>query len=102
MIDHAPGTIDVHGNVTGHEEIVRSLGGCVLYGEEEEGTTIHVVFLQHADASRVVKLAAPRFPSLRIVADPPTQGVVLSGRHEIVRAAKSFVEAVDRLSSSSQ
>jgi hypothetical protein len=100
VIDHARGTIHVHGNVTGHEEIVRSLGGCVLYGDDEEGTVVDVVFLSHADASRVVKLAAPRFPELRMVADPTTQGVVLSGRQEIVNAAKSFVQAVDLLSAS--
>ncbi|MGZ6082989.1 MAG: hypothetical protein ACXWUE_05950 [Polyangiales bacterium] len=97
VIDHATGALDVHADGPGHEEVVRRLGGCVLYPDPPcEDCVLEVVALEHARADGVQRaLAALPALDVRVVVDEATNSLVLLGRAERTARARALAVVLD-------
>lgn len=77
------------------------LGGCVLYGEDtRDGWSTAVVALAHLSAADGVLVAGPASEGVKIVADVPTNSVVLHGPDGEVTRIRALVWTADCLAAS--
>ncbi len=100
-VDRAAGTLSALANARGHERMVILLGGCVLYGEDTRGGwSTAVVALAHLSAADGVLVAGPASEGVKIVADVPTNSVVLHGPDGEVTRIRALVWTADCLAAS--
>lgn len=97
-VDRAAGTLSALADARGHERIVILLGGCVLYGDDtRDGWGTAVVALAHVSAADALLAAGPASEGVKIVADVPTNSVVLHGPDGEVARIRALVRAADCL-----
>lgn len=97
-LDRAAGTVSVLADARGHERIVLLLGGCVLYGEDaREGWSTAVVALANLSAADGVLASGPPSEGVRVVADVPTNSVVLYGPDGEVARRRALIWTADCL-----
>ncbi|MFO0592027.1 MAG: hypothetical protein U0441_31055 [Polyangiaceae bacterium] len=97
-LDRAAGTVSVVADARGHERIVLLLGGCVLYDEDarEGWSTAVVPLINLAAADGVLASGAPS-EGVRVVADVPTNSVVLYGPDGEVARRRALIWTADCL-----
>ncbi len=97
-LDRAAGTVSVLADARGHERIVLLLGGCVLYSEDaREGWSMAVVALVNLSAADGVLASGPPSEGVRVVADVPTNSVVLHGPDGEVARRRALLWTADCL-----
>lgn len=100
-VDRAGATLSALADARGHERLVLLLGGCVLYGEDtRDGWSTAVVALANLTAADALLAAGPASEGVKIVADVPTNSVVLHGPDGEVARIRALVRAADCLAAS--
>jgi hypothetical protein len=97
IVDDRTGVVWARANETGHDEVIRDLGGCVLYPEPEcIDCIITVVALLRADGATVARrLTLSASSGVRVTVDAPTNSLVLSGPTREVRRLASEARRID-------